>query len=610
MKKVWNAYPNLWISQHCLSYSAALLDLRKGDAMQRNLRPWATAGVALVGAGLIAVTPVMPTLADLQHLSVRLSTVAHGDVPFPEVGWNDLVANTTANWTGLMEMFNHTTAIYSLPEAVYTQGLPQVFQDLVTLLQELAKYSAELSAYDAAVAAQLGALDPTGPLPPIPTFPDLYGDPVLNPVSAVTLLLQNALGSGFGQNALQVGWEGIYQNMLPSINDITTQSQNIFTQLGDLFTGGSFSTSAITTDFTAIGTDLTSIWNHLALAPTTLVNDYLNGYPVVSAAQDPLAGVVPSIGDAYTLNAPYNANDNVALTPEFGLLTNPDAGFTTDTSGFGDSTSSTFLGTSPLDTGTLASLLQTEQTLSDELLTVTSTVPGSGVAAPLPTGPLTVLGPDTLGFTVDLSKLPVIGDVISFINSNVIPFLNSTLIATINTTNGLIDTVNSGVSGLSSLITSTVNPFITAIDAIIDLINKIPKVDITAIGTVTVNIPTIPDIPTDNIPSITTISTLVGDTFNLPGITETGVPAYTWDISQNEMAVLGSMAGLAAPVTGTVSSDSIGNFLAENPVMNLGAIFDSLMNSILAGTPLTLTATLPLDWTNLVAESLNALFTA
>jgi hypothetical protein len=82
------------------------------------------------------------------------------------------------------------------------------------------------------------------------------------------------------------------------------------------------------------------------------------------------------------------------------------------------------------------------------------------------------------------------------------------------------------------------------------------------------------------------------------------------DLAHNEMAILGSIAGIAAPVTGTVSSADIGNFLAENPIMNLGTIFDSTLASIFADTPLTFTSTLPLDWTNLVAESLQSLFTA
>jgi hypothetical protein len=571
--------------------------------MPQILRPGITAGIALAGASLIAVTPAAVPGPDVQHRSVQLVDVDHGVIPFPEVDYNDMVANTTANWNGLMEMFDHTTAIYSLPDAVYTQGLTQVFNDLSTEVQELAKYSAALSAYDAAVAAQNGQLDPTGTLPPIPTFPDLYNDPVLNPVSALTLLIQNSLSSGFGANAAAVGLTGIYQNMLPSINDISAQTQNIFTQLGNEFTGNSFSMSAIQTDLTTIGTDFANIEKFLSLAPTTILNDYLNGYPVESSAADPIAGVVPSIGDAYTLNAPFNATDNVTITPEFGLLSNPFAAFTVDTSGFGDGPSSTFLGSSPLETGTLAALLQIEQTLSDELLTVTSTVPGSGVTAPDPTGILTILGPDTLSFNLDLSQIPVIGDVIDFINTSVTPALNGALTTVIETTNTLIGTVNDGVDALSTLLTNTVNPFIDLANVFADLIGE-------SISPVTVDIPTIPTIPLSDIPSIPSIPTLVGDTFNLPGITEPGVPAYVMDLAHNEMAILGSIAGLAAPVTGTVSSADIGNFLAENPFMNLGTLFDSTLASIFADTPLTFTSTLPLDWTNLVAESLQSLFTA
>ncbi|WP_428342602.1 hypothetical protein [Mycobacterium sp.] len=522
------------------------------------------------------------------------------------MGWNDMVANTTANWNGLMDMYDHTTAIYSLPEAVYSQGLTQVFNDVSTDAQELAKYSAALSAYNEAVAAQLGELHPTGTLPPIPTFPDLYNDPVLNPVSALTLLVQNSLSSGFGANAAEVGLTGVYQNMLPSINDVSTQFSSISTQVENLFTGGSFSMGTIDTDFTNIGTDITNIDNFLSLAPSTLLNDYLNGYQVQSAAPDPLAGTVPSIGDAYTLNAPFTANDNVSITPEFGLLTNPDAVFTTDTSGFGDGTASSFLGTSPLETGTLAALLQSEQTLSDELLTVTSTVPGSGVTAPDPTGVLTILGPDTLSFNLDLSQIPVIGDAITFINDDVIPALNGTLTTAVNA-------VNTAISGLNDTIAPVVNGVIDIYNGCVEnticggALDLFAGHDVSTISTLGSNL--IPSIPTSDIPTINTIDPNVGDTFNLPGITEPGVPAYVMDLANNEMASLGSIAGLAAPVTGTVSSEGIGNFLAPDPFMNLGTLFDSTLASIFADTPLTFTSTLPLDWTNLVAESLQSLFT-
>ncbi len=121
--------------------------------MERTSRPAIATGIALAAAALIGVVPATTTApADIQHRLVQLTTA--GEINFPEVDWNDFVANTTANWNGLMEMYDHTTAIYSLPEAVYTQGLTQVFNDLSTDVQELAKYSAALSAYNAAVAAQ------------------------------------------------------------------------------------------------------------------------------------------------------------------------------------------------------------------------------------------------------------------------------------------------------------------------------------------------------------------------------------------------------------------------------------------------------------------------
>lgn len=575
--------------------------------MQRALRPWITAGVALTGAGLIAISAATSSLLGIQHRSVQLTTTEAGEINFPEVDWNDLVANTTANWNGLVDMYDHTTALYSLPDAAYTQGLGQVFTDLSTDVQELAKYATELAAYDAAVAAQNGELDPTGTLPPIPTFPDLYGDPVLNPISALTLLVENGLASGFGDNALEVGWTGIYQNMLPSINDINAEFSGISTQLENLFTGGTFSTSAIDTDFTNIGTDFTNIEKFLSLAPTTLLNDYLNGYQVQSAAPDPLANTVPSIGDAYTLNAPFTANDNVSITPEFGLLTNPDAVFTTDTSGFGDGTSSTFLGSAPLETGTLAALLQSEQTLSDELLTVTSTVPGSGVTAPDPTGELTILGPDTLNFDVNLDNIPIIGPIVETINDTIIPGINGALVGAIDTTNQAIGLANTAINGLSTVINDTVNPFISAIDDVASTFG------LPTINQVTVDIPSVPTIPTSDIPSISPIDPNVDNTYDLPDVTDPGVPAYTWDLGQNEMAILSSFASLAAPVTGTESSADFGNFLAPDSIMNLGTIFDSTMASLLAiipGDPVQLTATLPLDWTNLVTESLNGIFTS
>jgi hypothetical protein len=69
-----------------------------------------------------------------------------------------------------------------------------------------------------------------------------------------------------------------------------------------------------------------------------------------------------------------------------------------------------------------------------------------------------------------------------------------------------------------------------------------------------VDIPSVPTIPTSDIPSISPIDPSVDNTYDLPDVSDPGVPAYTWNIGQNEMAILASVAGLAAPVTGALAA--------------------------------------------------------
>lgn len=145
----------------------------------------------------------------------------------------------------------------------------------------------------------------------------------------------------------------------------------------------------------------------------------------------------------------------------------------------------------------------------------------------------------------------------------------------VDATNTAIGRANTAINGLSTGITDTVNPFIITIDAAAKFFG-LPSID-----TVTVDIPNVPTIRTSDIPSISAIDPQVNTTYDLPDVTDPGVPAYTADLGQNEMAILASFAGLAAPVTGTVSSADFGNFLAPDSTMNLGTIFDSTMASLL-----------------------------
>jgi hypothetical protein len=62
--------------------------------MQESLRPYVTAGIAIVGASLIAVTPVTPPPPNMQQRALRL-------VDYTEYDASQLTTTTEANWSGL-----------------------------------------------------------------------------------------------------------------------------------------------------------------------------------------------------------------------------------------------------------------------------------------------------------------------------------------------------------------------------------------------------------------------------------------------------------------------------------------------------------------------------
>jgi hypothetical protein len=96
--------------------------MRKGPFMQRDLQPWITTGVVLVGASLIAITPVTPPLPDVQQRALKL-------VDYDEFDLSQLTTTTEANWSGL------ETALSSSNWATdpdISQGLSTLFTDLST----------------------------------------------------------------------------------------------------------------------------------------------------------------------------------------------------------------------------------------------------------------------------------------------------------------------------------------------------------------------------------------------------------------------------------------------------------------------------------------------
>jgi hypothetical protein len=90
--------------------------------MQRNLQPWITTGIAIVGASLIAVTPVATPLPNMQHRQFRLTA-------YDEFDLSQLVSTTEANWSGLETVLSGSNW---LTDPDISQGLSTVLSDLST----------------------------------------------------------------------------------------------------------------------------------------------------------------------------------------------------------------------------------------------------------------------------------------------------------------------------------------------------------------------------------------------------------------------------------------------------------------------------------------------
>jgi hypothetical protein len=81
------------------------LTANQGDAVQQALRPYATAGVALVGAGLIAITPMAPRLPDT--FTVQDIKLVSGEDTLPDIAapWIDQFNTASENTTTLLNNF-------------------------------------------------------------------------------------------------------------------------------------------------------------------------------------------------------------------------------------------------------------------------------------------------------------------------------------------------------------------------------------------------------------------------------------------------------------------------------------------------------------------------
>jgi hypothetical protein len=90
--------------------------------MQLTLKPYVTAGIAIVGASVIAVTPIAAPLRHVQQPALEL-------VDYAEYDGSQLLSATEANWSGLESILSSS---HWLSDPDISQGLSTLFSDLST----------------------------------------------------------------------------------------------------------------------------------------------------------------------------------------------------------------------------------------------------------------------------------------------------------------------------------------------------------------------------------------------------------------------------------------------------------------------------------------------
>jgi hypothetical protein len=88
--------------------------------MSQALRPYVTAGIAIVGASLIAVPAIAPPHTPVQHRAIQL-------VDYTEVDYSQLIANTDTNLSGLESVLSSSN--WATDPGI-SQGLSTLFSDL------------------------------------------------------------------------------------------------------------------------------------------------------------------------------------------------------------------------------------------------------------------------------------------------------------------------------------------------------------------------------------------------------------------------------------------------------------------------------------------------
>lgn len=227
--------------------------------MQGALRPYMTAGVALLGSSLIIVTPVAAT--DIQQRAVHLSAI-----DFPLITPEELLTDTSDNLSALQAQW----ALDPFP--VLTQMMvnhAEYAQDLTTALQG-AGSALETTLQGLPAILQTALTDLTGG--------DVF-DAVVGPEQ---YLLSGLIGAGL---PLAEGISPILQGITSNISAVGHDELPLLLVVLSFL----YAPNAATVAFGAVGENiandlsggnLTGLSNDLANGLTTVLGGYLNGYPI------------------------------------------------------------------------------------------------------------------------------------------------------------------------------------------------------------------------------------------------------------------------------------------------------------------------------------------
>jgi hypothetical protein len=267
--------------------------------MQATVRPFATAGVALIGAGVIAVTPIAPPLPDI-HIPTLRADVALTQFVDPITNLVDFATTTSENLSALGAMIApNPTPILSQIIANQTANAAAISTGLQTAATDLATNLAGLPAQLQNVLTQLASGDISGAVTnlffEIPFSVALL--PLLDAVSPLTSIAQQTTQNlanataALGNSVLVLGL-GALEPIFATVSAAGNIGQALFNAVtaGDLVTAASV----------------------LINAPIDLTNALLNGTVQGSPVGDGVGILTAGTGFAGPIAGIYNTLVSIA----------------------------------------------------------------------------------------------------------------------------------------------------------------------------------------------------------------------------------------------------------------------------------------------------------